>query len=130
MLRELPINYAMVFFLGMLVYAPITLIANGRYRAGLKCAAAMCGSLLMLSITARLATAIYPALSSSTADPVQQQHQPNSSTAPNPKESLVIPKFRNGTTLHYFRQGTVKHKLLNKRALKARAGCSAQRKEY
>lgn len=62
MIAELPIHYAMIFFLGMLVYAPITLISNGKYKAGLKAAGAICVSALMLATTARLATIIYPSI--------------------------------------------------------------------
>lgn len=67
MLRELPIEYAMIFFLGMLVYAPITLISSGKYKDGLKCVAVMCTCILFLAVTARLATTIYPAAKFSAA---------------------------------------------------------------
>jgi hypothetical protein len=87
MIAELPIHYAIVFFLGMLVYTPITLISNGKYKAGMKAAAAISVSLLMLATTARLATTIYPSAARANLDSSRVQEAPVQTTAFAPSQS-------------------------------------------
>lgn len=60
MLENIPTQYAAIFFLGIVLYTPVLLFSTGKYKSGLKCAAATCAWLLMIVSTARLAEVIYP----------------------------------------------------------------------
>jgi hypothetical protein len=65
MLKEAPLGYALIFFLGLVLYTPVMLFSTGKYKAGLKCAASVCLWLIMMTGTLTLISRINPQMTSS-----------------------------------------------------------------
>ena len=62
MFKEIPLAYAVVFFLGIALYTPILLFSTEKYKSGLKCAVAICLWLMMMIGTVTLLCHINPEL--------------------------------------------------------------------
>jgi hypothetical protein len=60
MLPDLPVQYGVVFLLGIIMYTPVVLFSTGKYKSGLKCAAATCLWMLMVAASARVVALLYP----------------------------------------------------------------------
>ncbi len=67
MLSEPPVQYAALFFLGLMVYTPVILFSTGKYKEGLKCAAAICIWMVMMATAVRVVATIYPPIVTSSA---------------------------------------------------------------
>lgn len=62
MLEASPFASTLMFFLGIVLYSPILLFSSGKYKSGLKCAAAICLWLLMMTGTTTLMSYMNPNL--------------------------------------------------------------------
>src|SRR5438034_11715076 len=82
-MRPESIAYALLFFLGIVMYNPIVLFSSGKYKAGLKCAGAICLWVIMMVSTARLLSLINPEIMdplTTIASPSSQYEAANSRT--------------------------------------------------
>jgi hypothetical protein len=95
MFEASPFAYALTFFLGIVLYTPILLFSSGKYKSGLKCAAAICLWLLMMTATTSLMSYINPdLLSSLMSTPGKSMQNPKSAPEQDGPSQPILPEHK------------------------------------